>query len=146
MQGFTHPLLHLGQCARRFHRVLGQAVVHLLLHRGQARFHRLNHLCLGIGLGIRDHLQPATQLFLAIAQLLHMAAQGGKLLSQGRGHPCRAPGGADRQHQQDQDQQHRPGPGQRGNHQRVVLRDGISLKLDHVRPNNRSISLSFSST
>ena len=42
--------------------------------------------------------------------------------------------------------QNRPGPGKDRDYQRIAERVGLIANLDHVRPNSRSISASFSST
>ena len=59
LKAFFHPVLQFRHRTRRFHRVVVQPVVHLLLHMSQAGFHRLQHLCLARGLRVRHSTQPA---------------------------------------------------------------------------------------
>ena len=142
----AHAFLHLCQGPGRAGRVLGQPVLHLLLHMGHAGLDALHHLSLRIGLGIRHGLQTTAQLFLPHAKLLYMAAQYLHLSRQRCRHPRRPPRRTHRHHQQDQHQQdHAPAANQQ-QHGRACQRVGFTAKLDHVRPNRRSISLNFSST
>ena len=86
VQGFFHPFLHFRQRPVLAHHVIRQPVIHLLLYIAQTRLNGLDHLHLRVGLRVGHGLQTAAQLFLAHAELLHMAAKRGQLLGERFGH------------------------------------------------------------
>lgn len=90
-------------------------------------------------LRLGDVMQPAGKLVLPVRERLHPAAQRGELRHQRIERAGRAAGGAQHQEQQHDDQRRTAKPGQ---DQRIVQ----GGKRRHVRPNSRSMSLSFSST
>ena len=71
----VHTLLHVRQRTRGFQRVLMQPLLHLLLHRRQSHFHRLDHLALCRGLRVRHRPQSPGQLFLPRLQRLNRTAK-----------------------------------------------------------------------
>ncbi len=90
--------------------------------------------------------QPARQLVLAVQDRLHPATQSIKIAQNRFGQAGGAGGGAHGDDQKDEKQKHQRRAAQRHQHQRVVERIALAQNLDHVRPNSRSISASFSST
>ena len=139
VDGFQ-PLLQVPQAARRPHRGTLQGLAHEPLHLGQAVLHQLDHRGLRQALRLGDVMEAACQPLLPFRQALHALRQPGHFLHQQGRHPAR---GA--QHHQQQAKYEHKHPARQQNLRRVP-RVGLPEQGDHRRPNNRSISASFSST
>ena len=131
---------------RRFQRVVGQPFSDLRLHLGQSGLHRLDHADLGIGLRIADGLDIARQLVLPLGQSDHILRHASHLMGDVIHRLRGLTGTAQGCDQQDQDQHQRGQPAKHGQHSGIAEWVRGITNLDHVRPNNLSISDSFSST
>ena len=140
------PLMQVSQRARRACRGAMQAFRHAARNLGQTPFHQGEHLGLARGLRLGDVMQAAGQLLLPVREALHPLSEKVHLAD----HRVHRTGLTARsaQHGDHQDQQDNKcrAAEQKAERQRVVQGQGHIAKLDHVRPNSLSISLSFNST
>lgn len=91
-------------------------------------------------------MQTAREPLLPIRQRLHPSGDMAEIACQRFHGPRRAPGGPHGCDEKGENRQHEKQPHESCDDTGVVERVGGSGNLDHVRPNNLSISASFSST